>query len=53
VDAAVTYDFSERISAALRAENLFNEQIETGKSADGLVSIGAPRLVAFELRWQL
>jgi outer membrane receptor for ferric coprogen and ferric-rhodotorulic acid len=49
----VTYDFSERISAALRAENLFNEQIETGKSADGLVSIGAPRLVAFELRWQL
>ena len=52
-DAAVTYDFSAQISVALRGENLFNDRIEIGKSADGLVSIGAPRLIAFELRWQL
>lgn len=53
VDAAVIYGFSARGSAALRVENLFNTQIETGKSANGLVSIGAPRLVTVEVRWQL
>ena len=53
VDAALSYDFSAHLSAALRVENLFNEQVETGRSADGLVSIGAPRLVAVALRWQL
>ncbi len=52
-DAAVVYDFPAHGSAALRVENLFDEQIETGKSADGLTSIGAPRLFALELRWQL
>lgn len=52
-DAAVMYQFSERGSAAIRVENLFDTQIETGKSADGLVSIGAPRLFSFQIRWQL
>ncbi len=52
-DAAVIYQFSERGSAAIRVENLFDKQIETGKSADGLVSIGAPRLFSFQMRWQL
>jgi outer membrane receptor protein involved in Fe transport len=52
-DAAVIYEISRHLSAALRIENLFDEQIETGKSADGLVSIGAPRLVTFGVRWQL
>jgi outer membrane receptor protein involved in Fe transport len=52
-DAAVIYQFSPRGSAALRIENLFDTQIETGKSADGLLSIGAPRLVTFQVRWQL
>ena len=52
-DAAVIYQFSERGSAAIRVENLFDTEIETGKSADGLVSIGAPRLFSFQLRWQL
>ena len=53
VDAALSYDFSAHLSAALRVENLFDEQVETGKSADGLVSIGAPRLVWIRLHWQL
>ena len=52
-DVAVMYQFSERGSAAIRIENLFDTQIETGKSADGLVSIGAPRLFSFQVRWQL
>jgi outer membrane receptor for ferric coprogen and ferric-rhodotorulic acid len=53
LDVAVMYQFSERGSAAIRIENLFDTQIETGKSADGLLSIGAPRLVTFQVRWQL
>jgi outer membrane receptor protein involved in Fe transport len=52
-DAAAIYDISQRLSVALRVENLFNEQIETGKSADDIVSIGAPRLVTLQARWQL
>ena len=52
-DAAVVYQFSERGSAAVRVENLFDTEIETGKSADGIVSIGAPRLFSFQIRWQL
>ena len=36
VDAAVGYEFSARGSAALRVENLFDTEIESGKSADGL-----------------
>jgi outer membrane receptor protein involved in Fe transport len=52
IDASLSYDFSAHFSAALRVENLFNEQVETGKSADDLVSIGAPRLVSISLHWQ-
>ena len=40
VDAAVSYAFSDRISAAVRIENLFDYEIEAGKTRDGLVSIG-------------
>ncbi len=53
VDAALSYDLSAHFSATLRVENLLDEQVETGKSADGLLSIGAPRLVSLSLRWQL
>jgi hypothetical protein len=41
------------VSAALRVENLFDTEIETGKSVDGLVSIGAPRLISLRVQWQL
>ena len=53
VDMAVMYDFSPHVSAALRVENLFDTEIETGKSVDGLVSIGAPRLISLQVQWQL
>jgi outer membrane receptor protein involved in Fe transport len=53
VDAAVNYRVSEHASASLKLENLFDEEIETGKSADGIVSIGTPRVVTFQIRLQL
>jgi outer membrane receptor protein involved in Fe transport len=53
IDAAVFYNFSEAIAGGLKVENVFDSEIETGKSADGLVSIGTPRLVTMQLRWQL
>ena len=53
VDLAVFYDFSERFSAGLKVENLLDADIETGKSPDGLVSIGAPRLVTLQLQSRL
>jgi outer membrane receptor protein involved in Fe transport len=52
-DASAVYEFSARGSAAIRIENIFDSEIETGRSAAGLVSIGAPRQVSAQLRWQL
>lgn len=51
VDAAIFYEFAAGWQARIAVENLFNTEIQTGKSADGLVSIGAPRLVNVGLRW--
>lgn len=53
IDAAVFYEFSDQISAGLKVENLLDADIETGKSADGLVSIGAPRLVTLQMQCRL
>lgn len=53
IDAAIFYDITEAIAAGFKVENLLDTEIETGKSADGLVSIGTPRLVTLQLRWQL
>ncbi|MBA2241969.1 MAG: TonB-dependent receptor, partial [Chthoniobacterales bacterium] len=53
IDAAAFYEFSGAFSAGLKVENLLDAEIETGKSADGLVSIGAPRLVTLQLRFRL
>lgn len=53
VDAAVGYEFSGQVSAILRVENLFNTEVESGKSATGLISIGTPRLVSLQVRWRL
>jgi outer membrane receptor protein involved in Fe transport len=50
VDASVSYDFTERISAAVKIENVLDAEVETGKSLDGLVSIGAPRLVSLQVQ---
>ncbi|HEV2804726.1 MAG TPA: TonB-dependent receptor [Chthoniobacterales bacterium] len=49
-DLMAGYEFNDHVSAALRVENVFDTQIETGRSADGLISIGAPRLVTLQMR---
>jgi len=54
--AATVIDFSARVtlgSAAeifLSAENLFDHRIETGRSGDGLVNVGTPRLILIGFR---
>lgn len=53
VDAAVFYEVSEKVSAGLKVENLLNADIETGKSANGLVSIGAPRLLTLQVQCRM
>ncbi|HYJ06789.1 MAG TPA: TonB-dependent receptor [Chthoniobacterales bacterium] len=53
IDAAIFYNLSDAVTAGVKVENLFDTEIETGKSADGLVSIGAPRLMTLQLRWRL
>lgn len=53
VDAALFYEFSTRYSGGLQVENLFDTEVETGKSASGLVSIGAPRFISVRLRCSL
>ncbi len=51
VDAAITYEFAARWQARVAVENVFDTEVQTGRSADGVVSIGAPRLVSAGLRW--
>ncbi len=53
VDAAVRYEFTERSAAALRVENLFDVEIESGRAANGVLSIGTPRLVSLQWSWRL
>jgi outer membrane cobalamin receptor len=53
LDAAVSYEFSTHATAAVKIENLFDADIETGKSATGLTSIGTPRLVTVVVRVRL
>jgi outer membrane receptor protein involved in Fe transport len=52
VDLALGYDFNEHVSALARVENLFDTESEVGKTASGLVSIGAPRLVSLTVALQ-
>ncbi len=44
-DLGVNYTLTKNLTLFLNAENLGNARIETGRSADGLVNIGTPRLV--------
>ncbi|MDQ5980908.1 MAG: hypothetical protein QG602_3886 [Verrucomicrobiota bacterium] len=50
VDLGVSYRFNERLELTLSAENLTDERIETGRSADGLFNTGSPRHVLGGLR---
>ena len=53
VDAAIFYEISSNVSAGLKIENLFDTEIETGRSASDLVTIGTPRVVTVQLRCAL
>lgn len=50
LDLAVTARLARGAEAFLSAENLFDHRIETGRSADGLVNTGTPRLLLVGLR---
>ena len=45
VDLGASFQLSERCELYLTAENLANARLETGRSADGIVNTGTPRLV--------
>lgn len=58
-DVALSYDLTARLRSLLPhgrcivrlgVENIFAEEIETAKTADGLVSIGSPRLLTLSWR---
>lgn len=51
-DASLTYRIHERLQVTFAMENLFDKTIETGKTADGIVSIGAPRLFSVRMKWE-
>ena len=49
-DLSVSYALSRHLDLWISAENLGNARIETGRSADGIVNTGTPRLVTGGLR---
>ena len=50
VDLGVSYQLTPACALYLNAENLTDARIETGRSTDGLVNTGTPRLVLGGLR---
>jgi len=50
LDLGASYRLSDRVEFFLNAENVTNARIETGRSPDGLVNTGNPRLVSGGVR---
>ena len=50
VDMGASYHLTKHLDLFLTCENLGNARIETGRSADGIVNIGTPRLFVGGLR---
>lgn len=50
VDASLNFALNRHADLFISAENLSNERVETGRSADGVVNIGTPRLILLGLR---
>ncbi len=50
LDAAVSYRFTANWLARVSVENLLNQRAEAGRTADGLVTEGQPRLVSGGVR---
>lgn len=49
-DVGVDYAVNRTLSLFLNAENLGNARVETGRSVDGIVNVGTPRLVLGGIR---
>lgn len=52
-DLHAEQEVSKNIVLFLNCENLFDRTIEAGRSADGLVTIGMPRVLSGGVRWRL
>jgi outer membrane receptor protein involved in Fe transport len=51
VDVSASVALARGWEIFLTGENLANRRVETGRSVDGLVNVGTPRLILFGLRW--
>jgi outer membrane receptor protein involved in Fe transport len=51
-DARAEWRLSDRVSAFVAADNLFNARLEAGRSAAGVVTYDAPRQVRVGLSWR-
>lgn len=51
-DAGITWKIDKSFSIGLMVENLFDKEVETGRTGDGLVSIGAPRWWGVKVRYE-
>jgi outer membrane receptor protein involved in Fe transport len=51
-DLGIRLAFKPHIEIFFTLENLGNARVETGRSADGLVNVGTPRLVFGGVRWK-
>jgi outer membrane receptor protein involved in Fe transport len=49
-DISLSYRLSQHFDVSVTIENIGNARIETGRSADGVVNIGTPRLAVFGVR---
>jgi outer membrane receptor protein involved in Fe transport len=50
VDVGLDFQCSERVRLFVKAENLLDESFSVAETADGIVSIGSPRLVRLGVR---
>lgn len=50
IDVSAGYAWRDGVELYVAAENLWNHRLEIGRSADGLVNIGSPRLLLLGLR---
>lgn len=51
IDLGASYRLTDRCELYLTAENLTNARLETGRSTDGIVNTGTPRLVLGGVRY--
>jgi outer membrane receptor protein involved in Fe transport len=53
VDFALSVPVRRGLDVFVRAENIFDEEVEAGRTADGLLTIGTPFLLHGGFRWSL